>query len=62
MSLRKAAELLKAAKRAAGKDDAALSKTIQAVEYILGHVTAKERRESNDRVAPNAVRKVTRQQ
>ena len=62
MSLRKAEELLKAAKRAAAKDDAALSKTIQAVQYILDHVTSKERKESNARVAPNAVRRVNRQQ
>ena len=51
---------MKAAKRAA-KDDA-LSKTIQAVEYILDHVVTKERKESNARIAPNAVRKVSRHQ
>ena len=61
MSLRKAQELLKAAKRAA-KDDAALSRTIQAAEHILEHLVTKERKESNARIAPNAIRKVNRQQ
>jgi hypothetical protein len=60
MSLRKAAELLKTAKRAA-KDDAALGKTIQAVEYILDHVTSKERKESDARLSPRAIRTVIHQ-
>ena len=55
---RKAQALLKSAKKDA-KDNPALSKTIQVVQYILDDLTAKERKESDARVALNAVRKVS---
>jgi hypothetical protein len=57
--LRKAQELLERAKTTA-QDDASKN-TIEAVQIILTEMVEKERKESDARVAPNAVRKVNTQ-
>jgi hypothetical protein len=53
--LRKAQELLDTAKKTAPDDTS--KKIIQAVEIIVTELAEKERKESDARVAPNAVRK-----
>jgi hypothetical protein len=59
MSLRKAQELLDKA-RTTAKDDSSKN-IIEAVQIILSELAEKERKESDARIAPNAVRKVNQQ-
>jgi hypothetical protein len=56
--LRQAKQLLDAAKNASA--DEACVRIIQAVEIILDEFVKKERKESNARMSPRAVRRITR--